>query len=555
MVINPNSKVSKDLGMLGLDAIDLLGRPQQAMYAGLIEGQEGVPRGLSGDTDYSHKDVRQSNPTYNAIVQGTGIPTGVSDTSADFFADPLNLIPLSWLNKGKKFGGMLTGSSPNVIDDFYGTDTEKLFPKGWNPEKVEEAISRGEKVPDNALLALGTHKTTLQGIKIGLAIQKKTGVKLPSKVKKALIEVSSADRTTATGANKVLAAYYKGKGGVKWVGESIDNAFKALLSPSSRAMYAETGLTKVNQERIAKLLKEGDVPAAVAQAQHAVYMAHRTGKPFDQLHPSLQKIAKEMSIDGFQKLSVTSYVKSANKAKKTLGGEPYKTPNKDSATLFNIALGNWGIKKGKNADNYDIVVRQPGGVSGDFTYDVALKAKGVSSGRTIFKNRGYEPFDSVEELKEAYEKAGVAVRSADSSGIYIVNSAASNSRLEGGINLVTKVRVDGITDTVISDDYNFLENLPVVGKIEDSMERSILGITPPITYDLRKPSLGAIRKNPEIGGTRNISDNQRTIPADKSSLEDLGDITPSTAGVVKENAEQALGIAYGVHKTNQSGKD
>lgn len=548
-------EVRKESGMLGGEALDVLGRPQQALFAGLIDGEEGVLKGLSGDTDYSHKDVRQANPKYNSFMQGMGVPTGLTDLGADVFADPLSVIPISWLNKGKKFGGMLTGSSPNVIDDFYSTDPEKLFPKGWNPNKVEDSLKKGEDVPEKVLEAQGTYKKTLRGVELGLAIEKVTGVKLPAKVKKALTAVSSKDSGTAKDANLVLSAYYKGKGGVKWVGESIDNAFKALLSPSSRAMYAETGLTKVNQARIAKALKAGDDKTAVAQAQHAVYMAHRTGKPFDQLHPALQKVAEEMSIDGFQKIGVTSYVASANKAKKTLGGVPYATPNTVSSRLFNIATGNWGIKRGQNADKFDMVVRQPTGLSGDFTYDAAQKATGVSKGRTIFKNRGYEGFNNVDELKAAYEQAGIPVKSADASGIYIVNSAASTSYLEGGINVVTHVQPNGITNTVISDVYDFLENAPVVGKIEDSMERSLIGITPPITYDLRKPSKAAVSKDPAIGGTRNIADNQRTAPMDTSSLEALGDITPSTAGVVKENAKQAAGIAYGANMANKDSED
>jgi hypothetical protein len=66
------------------------------------------------------------------------------------------------------------------------------------------------------------------------------------------------------------------------------------------------------------------------------------------------------------------------------------------------------------------------------------------------------------------------------------NSAGvkSGSFLEGGINLEVHIDTKGRMTAIVSDDYNFLENL--MPSIEDAFETKILGVTPPTRFDLTK---------------------------------------------------------------------
>ena len=92
----------------------------------------------------------------------------------------------------------------------------------------------------------------------------------------------------------------------------------------------------------------------------------------------------------------------------------------------------------------------------------------------------------------------------------------SKSFLEGGINFEVFIGTNGRMTTVISDDYNFLEN--ILPSLEKSFEKKILGMTPPMVTDLTKRTAAgeASIKGTHVAPAPNVKD--RIIPKKRDAL-------------------------------------
>lgn len=491
-------------------SLDMADRPQQALTGLLAEGFEGAGKGFRGEKKYQGLDD---------IVKAYGfnVPDELGyefvSLAYDVLADPTNVMGGAMI-KGfnlmdigaNKARGMFTGSSPNVIKNFYSLDPSKAFPAGYNPDKVQKALAAGEEVPEQAKNAYGVWSTTkMITDKMGTTFEA-----LPSEYQQKIMEVasklpSSAKNTVAKlrdnfddpdvkkKADQVLAAAFKGAGFVEWAGKSASNVFSTLFDASSRQAYRDTGLTTANQKRVSEAFSEGTgkgIKTGIAQLQHAAYMAFRRGRK--DLPPALQETMDQMSIGGFQKLDPDKYGELSNTVEKTVRGEVYQTPPEVTSSLFNQAMKNWGVGF---SDDATMVVRQTRGYSGDFVSDANRKSKPVIAGRRIFKSNP-KGFNSVVDLKKAFEAQGFKADDIKMTpdGVIITNSAASYSYLEGGINLVTHINLKGVANVVVSDMYDFLEKVPVVRKIEEMMDEDIIGVSPPITVDLLKGTPSAVNK-------------------------------------------------------------
>lgn len=101
------------------------------------------------------------------------------------------------------------------------------------------------------------------------------------------------------------------------------------------------------------------------------------------------------------------------------------------------------------------------------------------------KQQGLGP---VLDSKKEPKKPRPLLNMTDKKGLYKTYGSGSGgvkstSFLEGGVNMEVHITPDGKMTTVISDDYNFLEN--ILPSLEETFDKKILGITPPIKVDLR----------------------------------------------------------------------
>jgi hypothetical protein len=516
-------------------AIDLADRPQQALTGALVEGIEGARKGLLGQERYEGLD---------AIVEAYGneVPDNIAYDAAslayDLFADPTNLIGgaivkgLSTIDDvALKSKGMLTGSSPNVISDFYSLSPDKAFPTGYNPSRVQKELKEGKEIPKqakNAYDAWSRTNTALHIVdKIGTSVDKLPQSvqgkieavvnKMPSKLRNTIAELqASRDPEVKAQADKMLGAYFKGQGFAQWAGKSAANVLGEVFDRTSQAMYKDTGLTKSNQQRVSKFFDRADNvgnKTALAQLQHAAYMAYRRGRK--DLPPVLQETVDQMSIGGFQKMDPDKYTELSSTVEKNIRGQAYQTPQEVTKSLFRQAGENWGIPK---VNDVTMVVRQPRGFSGDFVSDANRKSKAVMTGRRIFKENP-NGFSKPSELKKAFEAKGFKNVKVVPNGVIITGSAASNSYLEGGVNVVTHIDTKGVGNVVISDQYDFLEKVPVVKKIESSMKEEVWGVTPPITVDLLGDSAPAVNKRTKAEDIGKLREMTKASTASTATLE------------------------------------
>lgn len=500
----------------------------QNMLFGTLAG-EGTDPALKGKS-YSFEDVRKANPALDRIAKGLTLPqsnetyfkpqVGGLDFAAEMTLDPINALgallykmPLAgvkFLTKNQRAGQNI-GSAPNVINDFYSVSEDVLFPPHYYPSKVKEALENGDEVPVQAKKAYEQwasgqmFRDKLESVYGKLPESSKEFVgtlfnKLPAKVKNGLkVMYESKDPAVRKDANKFLSDYFKSKGFIQWGGSSIGNALSEVFNPVSTAQYIKTGLTKTNQKRIQSLFNHepqyhhatGELlpktnrvmeREAIAQLQHAVYMAHRAGR--EDLPELLQETLDQMSVGGFRKFDSSDYRNATNQVNITKNGENYEVPEDISNALFARASKNWGMDEG---DEVTMVVRQSSGESGNFMHDINFKAKGVTLGRKIF-NENPKGFSSPQELKEAYISRGVPSKDIEitKDGVLVTTRTTSNSYLEGGINIVDHISLDGVSHSVVSDMYDFLENVPVAKKIEENLENSLWGVTHPVPQDLKK---------------------------------------------------------------------
>ena len=72
----------------------------------------------------------------------------------------------------------------------------------------------------------------------------------------------------------------------------------------------------------------------------------------------------------------------------------------------------------------------------------------------------------------------------ENGGFYFTGSMQGSAITEGGVNYVGKITPRGRITAVVSDENNFLENVPVVGKaVEKALPNRIVNATPPMIFN------------------------------------------------------------------------
>lgn len=116
----------------------------------------------------------------------------------------------------------------------------------------------------------------------------------------------------------------------------------------------------------------------------------------------------------------------------------------------------------------------------------------------------------------------------EANGLWFSQSGSGRAVVEGGINRLSKFTADGNIISYISDQHNFLENMPVLGKLlGKSLEVDEITMTPPITHNIIKWKKDGVKKQ---RGTDSGSSNKLT----EETMEKLAVAKPSGVGVAKE---------------------
>lgn len=504
----------------GEPVFNALATPQRMLTGYLTEGLEGAKKGFGGQS-YSFEDILKNNPEALAMYAALeGYKDPMSDIGTynllwDLFADPTNIAGAGLLTKEKALSGLVQGAPSNTVPNWYGKMAKDIFPEGMTATKVKEGLEEGkwpktvrqqkgsERIDapvteEMKAKAIAVYNELQKAQKAGEKIQKVTGLPIINKL-------GMAQRANkAQTPDEIIGLGNKVKGFAKWALQSGEDGMLAALDPRARAQFADLGITPKGQQYINEALDSGANAQAFAQPQH---VAHSIMQQGGKIPENMQRVVESMAIDGYRPMNQANYLDSVSKVSKTYltkGGREveYATPVEVTNNLFKQALKNWtNAGNDFTTGNWNMVVKEVKGNSGQHVHDVSKNVPAIRHLEAVFKEKG-SGFKNVSDLRAAIEAKlpkpmikegvpnkdykGAKIVGEDANGVYVQGGATtSSSYTEGGVNSVVYIHKNGMSETVISDVYDFLEKNPVGAAFEASMKHKLVTITPPITKNLR----------------------------------------------------------------------
>jgi len=401
-----------------------------------------------------------------------------------------------------------------------------------------------------------------------------------------------------TGGEKAAAGYRKIKGATAWGADAALSSVNQLLNPYARALYKETGVNLGSKNLVKRHLtdvekgegiepfkynkktkewqdKQGNkvsaqkrhsvtkdiekarigLQKAIAQINYNSHILRQSGREGPVL-PALDKIAEKSNW-----LSYLNYEKgSYKKIIKPYLGKGVKVNNKMLDKIedhFGSVWENNG-EKFNEASNPILVIKKSTPKSGNHQQDILARndlTTKVSDAFLTLKGTGKNVFKNDKELYKALEDVGIkpqgSLKDVNEKGVWVSNSKVGSAIVEGGINILMKVEKDGRLTAVMSDEHDFLEKLPFVGKIlNEYLPNRLVAVTPPLHGHIKRlrkrqieESFGGKKEYP-MGKGKPVRSAQ--VPSGSSGWEEVIKnylkARPSKKGVIKETAKVA-GVA------------
>tara|TARA_R110000744_G_scaffold40001_1_gene90841 strand:- start:10 stop:1944 length:1935 start_codon:yes stop_codon:yes gene_type:complete len=405
----------------------------------------------------------------------------------------------------------------------------------------------------------------------------------PTFLEKTLGEIALDYAGEKSTASKTARAGKKVVGIMKWGVGGAASAIDSMFNPYSRALYKETGISRkgavavdklmVQSQNIDKKLEqlrsrkqslvkgsaEWDInkkeistgvaakkrirDKAVAQVtynRHLIEQSNRKGN----LGSSLLEIEDFNNLQGYADDTIENFISGANATKFNTLGKTHRSTAKSTLTQayqrINKAWGN----KGK--PNSKVVFKEPsGGSSGNHFSDLAAGHPALGSIRQVISGnkKTLDAEDFYNQLKTLAnkKKSGFTINDtwadAKKNGIWVQAGMQGSSVVEGGINGLLKVLPNGKAVGFMSDIHDFLEKLPVVGKmLDESLPNRLMAVSGPIHMDIMNTKWAekAVTKKGETPFTKKPSPtpNKRTDrPEAEAIIESYTNTKPSVRGV------------------------
>jgi len=372
----------------------------------------------------------------------------------------------------------------------------------------------------------------------------------PTELEKTLGEVALKFKGEKTTDKNVALAGKKITGLMKWGMGGAAAAIDSLLNPFSRALYRETGISRKGQKAVDDLLfknkgnpSDRDLDKAVAQVvynRHIIEQSDRKGE----LGNPLLEIEDFANVQGYAADTLDNFVKGAKATKFTTPeGKKISTPKAVLTTAYdkiNEAWGNTVDPKRK------VVFKEPsGGRSGDHLKDLAFKHPANKHIRKIIaEQKGKLSTEEMwRKLKDISEKEGgfkvnSSLEDVKKNGLWVQAGLKGSAVVEGGVNGLMKVLPNGRAIGFMSDKHDFLEKLPIVGKIlEKALPRELMAISGPMHLDLMgtKWAEQALEKagKPVVPRSKNKPVKREDRPEMEQVLQDYVAARPTVGGMLR----------------------
>jgi len=431
--------------------------------------------------------------------------------------------------------GFLTGPR-NYIPNHYGpTD----MPQKINPETGELMFARGKKIVDPETGEVTYKKgpkidadPTQKDIDFFKNKEKyaKRAELIPKYGKRIAHKLRAVDNPVEAQQLRQRVSDF-----AAWALEGAKQGTLNILGPERRALLATTGVDpttrQVAREALAnpKGVSGRDVSKVISQGQQSFLTQGRVG--FE--GPS------ESGLDLIRRLSYLSdtveYTPQAYgrliKEADALGEVSEKDLKFFGEHVGNVWKGRGDVSVA-DAPSPTINIKSPTSrQTGDHLYDFAMKRGSPMSAlkRIIGPDKNPSNVEIMEGLKSSKisihpsmgkTDAEILKNARKNGGFYITGSYQGTAITEGGVNYVAKLSPEGKLTVVVSDENNFLENVPVVGAvIEKAMPNRVVSATPPLVFDLKsaKPR-STIAGAVDIPARKEVTDRASSY---KSIVEDV----------------------------------
>ena len=384
----------------------------------------------------------------------------------------------------------------------------------------------------------------------------------PTKLENTLGKIALEYKGMSVGNKSNLAMAGKRVTGImKWGVHGAASAIDSMLNPYSRGLYRDTAISRRGQKAVDKYLFKNDgnpsrrdIDKAVAQViynRHIIEQSDRKGEIGD----PLLEIEDFANLQGYKPDTTANFISGANatkfevsegqgKGKKATRTVKRPVPEKVLRTAKDKIDSAWGLPK--DSPTRKIIFKEPsGGTSGNHYGDLASKHPAIRPiQKIIAENKGkLSSKQFYEKLREVSQKdGGFKVNNtweeAKRDGIWVQSGMGGGSIVEGGINGLLKVLPNGKAIGFMSDVHDFLEKLPVVGKVlEKSLPRELLAVSGPIHMDIIGQAGGQtlLKKAGKVGTKREGATPVSRIdrPDERKILDDYVAARPSALGVAR----------------------
>lgn len=431
--------------------------------------------------------------------------------------------------------GSTLSTPSNYIDNFYGIDNPDA-PNTLAENVIEKGIS----------------STKGLGNVTGVPADSVLGAMIPL--------VSRLDLPDNPKQQRALARKFVGFAG--WAKNSVFPALKNMTSAEAKALWREQGINKNGQKLIKDLLDAAEARSAstgipvqstrefekaVAQSIYMRYIGEQAGRKGN-YSKAYTDIFDKSTFGGIMPNSKGAYVEASgaleNLANKTGSLRRVNVSEAQRAKAYDYIQDIWGM----DADSV-LVVKKPKGTGGDHASSVYY-SKMNGPVRALYKNvenrtkkqaTTEDLFNELVEKKDLKRYQGIRIlneslEDAKENGLWITQSASGRAIVEGGINRVTLLKPTGEMISFISDEHNFLENLPIIGpQLKKALPVREMTITPPIVGHIKGDKKYTTREAIAEEGNK----------ADVESLKKLAEAKPSKEAVAqakKEMRKQQAGV-------------
>lgn len=403
----------------------------------------------------------------------------------------------------------------------------------------------------------------------------KTGHYNPTEVELNKVEEAALKNVAEETKNRYKAL----KGNVSFTLDGLQSVADLFFNPKSRAMFTEYGLNPVYSKvykDYRRAVESGNTDEARAQLQ----ILHNQAQAMENIKRQAgQKPKKVSATEDFVLAASDPASPATYNALRDHGPSWYHEIASPAATFNGFRQADsdfiqehiqrrWG-RAFEKPERTEVLVKTPrSDITGNHFVDVLGRNPSITKVADLFlqkngKKPRFEPFDSVEDLKEALEKqAGTQVKQAgtkknafrvlksDDTGVWIETAGVGRAKVEGGVNMLMKVEPNGNLTGVMSDLHNFLEEARIKGvkvrnrPMEAILPNQVMAVSPPMQTNV--VSVSQVDKfGPDAEMMREAQRETMPVPtrarteAARERVEQPMGLTPSTGEVARQATQQA----------------